>query len=121
MRLCRKEEVSYLQQAEAILVRRTSDAFQQRVEAYRAFFLKTAPFAITEERLKPEHVSLPLQAFTLFLQLPSTYRKRLAMGIRLSQSDASSGSLNVGAQSKRECKQARQKLWLEYHAISNIW
>jgi dynein heavy chain len=52
----RKEEISYLQQAEAILIRRASDAFQQRIEAFRSFFQKTAPFAVAEDRLHLDHV-----------------------------------------------------------------
>ena len=56
----RKEALSPLVQAEAIEVRRRSDAFQARVEGFRAFFQKSAPFAAPDTRLGLEHVSLTL-------------------------------------------------------------
>ena len=61
---CRKEALSPLVQAEAIEVRRRSDAFQARVEGFRAFFQKSAPFAVAAKELAQEHVrSLPLLLF----------------------------------------------------------
>ncbi len=59
-----------MQQGEAILIRRSSDAFQQRMEAFRAFFQKTAPFAIQEESLQAKHVRSPLHAFCAPCLLP---------------------------------------------------
>ena len=55
----RRESLSYLQQAEAVEIRRKSDAFQQRVEDFRAFFLQAAPFAIAEPELTMQHVRWP--------------------------------------------------------------
>lgn len=55
----RRESLSYLQQAEAVEIRRKSDAFQQRVEDFRAFFLQAAPFAIAEPELSMQHVRWP--------------------------------------------------------------
>lgn len=40
-------------------IRRKSDAFQQRVEDFRAFFLQAAPFAIAEPELSMQHVRWP--------------------------------------------------------------
>ncbi|GBF97683.1 flagellar outer dynein arm heavy chain beta [Raphidocelis subcapitata] len=55
--LNRREELAALQQAEAVDVRRKSDAFNERVEDYRKFFLKRAPFAVPGGgELKLEHV-----------------------------------------------------------------
>ena len=45
--------------AEAVEIRRKSDAFQQRVEDFRAFFLQAAPFAIAELELSMQHVRWP--------------------------------------------------------------
>lgn len=42
----RREEFAPFQAAEAIDVRRKSDAFGEKVDAYRAFFLQKAPFAV---------------------------------------------------------------------------
>lgn len=48
---CRREALAHLQQAESLQIRRDSDAFQARVDAYRAFFQKAAPFAAPEGSL----------------------------------------------------------------------
>ena len=42
----RKEQMTLLQQTEAIEIRRKSDAFGERVDAFRRFFQKTAPFHV---------------------------------------------------------------------------
>ena len=42
----RREALTPIQQAEAIEIRRSSDTFTSRVEEYRQFFLKMAPFTI---------------------------------------------------------------------------
>ena len=41
----RREKLASLQQMEAIEIRRKSDAFNERVEAFRKYFLAQAPFA----------------------------------------------------------------------------
>lgn len=48
-----------LQQAEAIDIRRKSDAFGEKVEDFRKFFQQKAPFSVPGGELKLEHVSLP--------------------------------------------------------------
>ena len=45
-----------LQHAQAIQIRRDSDAFQVRVDAYRAFFQKAAPFVVPGGTLALEQV-----------------------------------------------------------------
>ena len=45
-----------LQQAEAIDIRRKSDAFGEKVEEFRKFFQQKAPFAVPGGELKLEHV-----------------------------------------------------------------
>lgn len=56
----RRETLSHLQQAEAVEIRRKSDAFQARVEDFRAFFQHAAPFAVAGAELTPQHVrSIP--------------------------------------------------------------
>lgn len=52
----RREELAPFQAAEAIDVRRKSDAFGERVDAYRAFFLQKAPFAVPTTDLSLEQV-----------------------------------------------------------------
>lgn len=52
----RREQLTVLQQAEAIEIRRKSDAFGDRVEEFRAFFQKKAPFAVDGGVLKLEMV-----------------------------------------------------------------
>ena len=47
--LNRREQLASLQQYEAIEIRRKSDAFNERVEAFRKFFLQKAPFAVGGE------------------------------------------------------------------------
>ena len=47
-----------LQQAEAIDIRRKSDAFGEKVEDFRKFFQQKAPFSVPGGELKLEHVSL---------------------------------------------------------------
>lgn len=42
--------------AQAIEIRRKSDAFNERVEDFRKFFLRRAPFAVSGSELKLEHV-----------------------------------------------------------------
>ena len=42
----RKEQLTSLQQTEAIEIRRKSDAFGEKVEEYRKFFQRRAPFAV---------------------------------------------------------------------------
>lgn len=56
--LCRRrEELAPFQAAEAIDVRRKSDAFGEKLEAYCAFFLQKAPFAAPDGgNLSLEHV-----------------------------------------------------------------
>ena len=49
-----------LQQAEAIEIRRKSDTFGERVEAFRRFFQQKAPFAVPGGVLKLEHVSFSM-------------------------------------------------------------
>ena len=56
---CRKEALGPLVQAEAIEVRRRSDGFQARVESFRSFFQKSAPFSVPDAELKLEHVRSP--------------------------------------------------------------
>ena len=46
-----------LQQAEAIDIRRKSDAFGEKVEDFRKFFQQKAPFSVPGGELKLEHVS----------------------------------------------------------------
>ena len=46
-----------LQQAEAIDIRRKSDAFGEKVEDFRKFFQLKAPFSVPSGELKLEHVS----------------------------------------------------------------
>lgn len=53
----RREELAPFQTAEAIDVRRKSDAFGEKLDAYRAFFLQQAPFAVADNELSLEHVS----------------------------------------------------------------
>lgn len=57
---CRRhEELAPFQAAEAIDVRRKSDAFGEKLEAYRAFFLQKAPFAVPDGGdLSLEHVRM---------------------------------------------------------------
>ena len=52
----RREALTHLQQAEALQIRRGSDAFQARVDAYRAFFQRAAPFAAPGGTLTSEQV-----------------------------------------------------------------
>ena len=54
--LCRRQALVTLQHAEAIQIRRDSDAFQVRMDAYRAFFQKAAPFMVPGGTLKLEQV-----------------------------------------------------------------
>lgn len=53
----RREELAPFQTAEAIDVRRKSDAFSEKVNAYRAFFQQHAPFAVANEELSVEQAS----------------------------------------------------------------
>lgn len=53
----RREELAPFQAAEAIDVRRKSDAFGEKVDAYRAFFLQKAPFAASSTGLSLEQAS----------------------------------------------------------------
>lgn len=53
----RREEFAPFQTAEAIDVRRKSDAFGEKLDAYRSFFLQRAPFAVASGELGLEHVS----------------------------------------------------------------
>ena len=52
----RKEQLTLLQQTEAIEIRRKSDAFGERVDAFRKFFQRTAPFAVPGGELKLDQV-----------------------------------------------------------------
>jgi dynein heavy chain, axonemal len=60
--LNRREQLASLQQTEAIEIRRKSDAFNERVDDYRKFFLKRAPFGVPPSadgspgELKLEHI-----------------------------------------------------------------
>ena len=54
---CRREVLAPLQQAEAIDIRRKSDAFGEKVEDFRKFFQLKAPFSVPGGELKLEHVS----------------------------------------------------------------
>eukprot|EP00201_Polytomella_parva_P017476 CAMPEP_0175071536 /NCGR_PEP_ID=MMETSP0052_2-20121109/19298_1 /TAXON_ID=51329 ORGANISM="Polytomella parva, Strain SAG 63-3" /NCGR_SAMPLE_ID=MMETSP0052_2 /ASSEMBLY_ACC=CAM_ASM_000194 /LENGTH=4543 /DNA_ID=CAMNT_0016338719 /DNA_START=12 /DNA_END=13643 /DNA_ORIENTATION=- len=54
--LNRREQLAPLQQAEAIEIRRKSDAFNEKVEEFRSFFLKTAPFTAGGGELKLDTV-----------------------------------------------------------------
>ena len=54
----RREVLAPLQQAEAIDIRRKSDAFGEKVEDFRKFFQQKAPFSVPGGELKLEHVSL---------------------------------------------------------------
>ena len=54
---CRREVLAPLQQAEAIDIRRKSDAFGEKVEEFRKFFQQKAPFSVPGGELKLEHVS----------------------------------------------------------------
>lgn len=53
---CRREVLAPLQQAEAIDIRRKSDAFGEKVEDFRKFFQQKAPFSVPGGELKLEHV-----------------------------------------------------------------
>ncbi|KAI8473051.1 MAG: flagellar outer dynein arm heavy chain beta [Monoraphidium minutum] len=65
--LNRREALAALQQAEAVDVRRKSDAFNERVDEYRKFFLKRAPFAVQGGgELKLEHVRPAYQVLDAF-------------------------------------------------------
>eukprot|EP00891_Asterochloris_glomerata_P002883 jgi/Astpho2/2883/Aster-01037 len=62
----RREQLAPLQQAEAIEIRRKSDAFGEKVEEFRKFFQQKAPFSVPGGELKLEHVQpsyLMLDAF----------------------------------------------------------
>ena len=59
--------LSPLQQAEAIDIRRKSDAFGEKVEEFRKFFQQKAPFAVPGGELKLEHVSACLRVSTRLL------------------------------------------------------
>lgn len=66
----RRESLSYLQQAEAVEIRRKSDAFQQRVEDFRAFFLQAAPFAIPAgSELTSQHARSLVTTYTCAAEL----------------------------------------------------
>lgn len=52
----RKEQLTALQQTEAIEIRRKSDAFNVRVEDFRKFFQMRAPFSVLGSELKLEQV-----------------------------------------------------------------
>lgn len=54
--LNRREQLASLQQAEAIEIRRKSDAFSERVDDFRKFFLRRAPFSVVNSELKLESV-----------------------------------------------------------------
>ncbi|PNW78281.1 hypothetical protein CHLRE_09g403800v5 [Chlamydomonas reinhardtii] len=54
--LNRREQLAPLQQAEAVEIRRKSDAFNERVEDFRTFFQRKAPFAVSGGELKLEQV-----------------------------------------------------------------
>eukprot|EP00882_Tetradesmus_deserticola_P009731 GHRQ01010278.1.p1 GENE.GHRQ01010278.1~~GHRQ01010278.1.p1 ORF type:complete len:796 (+),score=404.80 GHRQ01010278.1:482-2869(+) len=54
--LNRREQLAALQQAEAVEIRRKSDAFAERVDDYRKFFLKRAPFTVSGGDLRLEAV-----------------------------------------------------------------
>ncbi|KAL6747291.1 flagellar outer dynein arm heavy chain beta [Haematococcus lacustris] len=54
--LNRREQLASLQQAEAIEIRRKSDAFSERVDDFRKFFLKNAPFGVASAELKLDNV-----------------------------------------------------------------
>lgn len=60
----RREELAPFQIAEAIDVRRKSDAFSVKVDLFRAFFQQRAPFAVASDKLTLEHVSLCLQGIS---------------------------------------------------------
>lgn len=52
----RREQLTALQQAEAIEIRRKSDVFGERVDEFRAFFQRKAPFAVEGGVLKLDMV-----------------------------------------------------------------
>jgi hypothetical protein len=54
--LNRREQLAGLQQAEAVEIRRKSDAFAERVEEFRKFFLRRAPFNVPGGELRLEAV-----------------------------------------------------------------
>lgn len=54
---CRREAIAPLQTAEAVEIKKRSDAFAAKVDSYRRFFQTTAPFAVAEPQLAPDHVS----------------------------------------------------------------
>ncbi len=61
--LCsRREELAPFQTAEAIDVRRKSDAFSEKLDKYRAFFQQRAPFAVATEELSLEQASCCAQS-----------------------------------------------------------
>ena len=66
---CRREAIAPLQTAEAVEVKKKSDAFGAKVEEFRKFFLAKAPFAISEQHLTLEHVRT----------LPAPWRKLEAL------------------------------------------
>ncbi len=63
--LNRREQLASLQQAEAVEIRRMSDAFNEKVEAFRAFFQRRAPFTVSGGELKLEQVGRPCAAAVL--------------------------------------------------------
>eukprot|EP00879_Flechtneria_rotunda_P005416 GHRR01005708.1.p1 GENE.GHRR01005708.1~~GHRR01005708.1.p1 ORF type:complete len:1495 (+),score=578.36 GHRR01005708.1:300-4784(+) len=64
--LNRREQLAALQQAEAVEIRRKSDAFAERVEDYRKFFLRRAPFSVPNGELKHEVVRPAYQILDAF-------------------------------------------------------
>lgn len=68
--VCRKEVLTPLRLMEQAEVRRRSDAFAERVEEYRRFFQRTAPFAVPGGAdLKLEHVSFKACCASLCMRL----------------------------------------------------
>ncbi len=57
-KICRREAIAPLQTAEAVEIKKKSDAFGVKVEEFRRFFLAKAPFAVPQEQLTLEDVSL---------------------------------------------------------------
>ncbi|KAL4450636.1 hypothetical protein ABPG77_000992 [Micractinium sp. CCAP 211/92] len=62
----RREELAPFQTAEAIDVRRKSDAFSKKLDKYRAFFQQRAPFAVATEELSLEQVKTAYQLLDNF-------------------------------------------------------
>ena len=74
-----REKLTDLQQEEGRVIRERSDAFAARVEAFRASFLKLAPFSVAGPNIKLEDVAPAYEALDAFRH-GSTSSKYAACG-----------------------------------------